>query len=64
MTKFRAYYTLKLLKANQDQNFCDCQCHAAIESVPLVPGPPGVWLQMLLKHNRRVKQTQQKLIAA
>jgi len=32
---------------------------------PLVPGPPGVWLQtLLLKHNRRVKQRQQKLIAA
>jgi len=30
MTKFRAYLTLKLLKANQDQNFCDCQCHAAM----------------------------------
>jgi len=35
------------------------------ESVPLVPGlPGGVWLQtLLLKHNRRVKQRQQKLIA-
>ena len=28
--------------------------------MPLVPGPPGVWLQTLLKHNRRVKQRQQK----
>jgi len=27
-------------------------------------GPPGVWLQtLLLEHNRRVKQRQQKLIA-
>ena len=35
------------------------------ESVPLVFGPPGVWLQtLLLKHNRRVKQRQQNLIAA
>ena len=26
--------------------------------VPLVPGPPGVWLQtLLLKHNCRVRQT-------
>ena len=35
------------------------------ESVPLVFGPPGVWLQtLLLKHNCRVKQRQQNLIAA
>ena len=33
--------------------------------MPLVFGPPGVWLQtLLLKHNRRVKQRQQNLIAA
>ena len=33
--------------------------------MPLVHGPPGVWLQtLLLKHNRRVKQRQQNLIAA
>jgi len=35
------------------------------ESVLLVAGPPGVWLQtLLLKHNRRGKERQQKLIAA
>ena len=33
--------------------------------MPLVAGSPGVWLQtLLLKHNCRVKQRQQKLIAA